>query len=84
MTLGNVADIKKEGFAAIDSGDACLDLSGITRADSSAVSVLLSWERYAREKGIALRVSHVPPSLESLLVLYGVRSLFDRIIVREN
>ena len=75
MTLANVATLKKEGS---------IDLSAVTRADSSAVSVLLSWERYAKEKGLTLQIVHVSSSLESLLVLYGVRSLFDRIIVRDN
>lgn len=84
MTLANVATLKKEGIAAMDSGDTSIDLSAVTRADSSAVPVLLSWERYAKEKGLTLQIVHVPSSLEALLVLYGVRSLFDRIIVREN
>lgn len=84
MTLANVAALKKEGIAAMDSGDTSIDLSAVTRADSSAVSVLFSWERYAKEKGLTLQIAHVPLSLESLLVLYGVRSLFDRIIVRDN
>lgn len=84
MTLANVATLKKEGIAAMDSGDTSIDLSAVTRVDSSAVSVLLSWERYAKEKGLTLQIAHVPSSLEALLVLYGVRSLFDRIIVREN
>ena len=43
MTLANVATLKKEGIAAMDSGDTSIDLSAVTRADSSAVSVLLSW-----------------------------------------
>ena len=84
MTLANVATLKKEGIAAMDSGDTSIDLSAVTRAESSAVWVLLSWERYAKEKGLTLQIVHVPSSLESLLVLYGVRSLFDRIIVRDN
>ena len=84
MTLANVATLKKEGIAAMDSGDTSIDLSAVTRADSCAVSVLLSWERYAKEKGLTLQIVHVSSSLESLLVLYGVRSLFDRIIVRDN
>ena len=84
MTLANVATLKKEGIAVMDSGDTSIDLSAVTRADYSAVSVLLSWERYAKEKGLTLQIVHVPSSLEALLVLYGVRSLFDRIIVREN
>ena len=84
MTLAYVASLKIVGIAAMDSGDTSIDLSAVTRADSSAVSVLLSWERYAKEKGLTLQIVHVSSSLESLLVLYGVRSLFDRIIVRDN
>ena len=49
MTLANVATLKKEGIAAMDSGDTSIDLSAVSRAVSSAVSVLLSWERYAKE-----------------------------------
>lgn len=84
VTMKNALEVKKEGYVALDRGDAQMDFSAVQEVDSSAVSVLLSWMRYAKEKGLALEVHHVPHSLVSLLTLYGILPLFAKNIRGED
>ena len=49
--MANAAEVATLGRAAIERGDAEFDLSGVVRCDSSAVAVLLEWQRVARARG---------------------------------
>jgi phospholipid transport system transporter-binding protein len=73
--MANAAQIADLGRAAIAGGDADFDLSAIGRCDSSAVAVLLEWQRVATARGLALRVRGAPAGLISLATVYGVDSL---------
>ncbi len=84
MTMQNALQLKKEGQRAIDAGDSEFDLSEVKNIDSSAVSVLLSWIRYAKKKAISLRIRRVPVALDSLLSLYGIHTLFEPFIFNED
>jgi phospholipid transport system transporter-binding protein len=52
-----------------------VDLSGVREADSSAISLLLEWQRIARRNHCKLRVIHMPENMRSLAKLYGVEEL---------
>lgn len=84
ITMQNALQVKKEGLASIDAGDVKISLSSVKTVDSSAVSVMLSWIRHAKEKNLPLRIQSVPPSLDSLLSLYGIHALFESFISNEN
>jgi phospholipid transport system transporter-binding protein len=71
----NAASLLQSGEAAIRGGDARIDMSSVQRCDSSAVALVLAWERAARACGLQLHLQGVPPSLSSLATLYGVESL---------
>ena len=71
----NATQVLQSGVAAIRGGDCRFDLSDVKRCDSSAVALVLEWQRAARAQGCELELSGVPPSLKSLAVLYGVDSL---------
>ena len=73
--MANAAEVAALGRAAIDRGDVDFDLSGVARCDSSAVAVLLEWQRVARERGLVLTVSGLPAGLTSLAGVYGVGDL---------
>jgi phospholipid transport system transporter-binding protein len=73
--MANAAEVAALGRAAIDRGDVEFDLSGVARCDSSAVAVLLEWQRVARERGLALKVSGLPAAVVSLAGVYGVGDL---------
>jgi phospholipid transport system transporter-binding protein len=73
--MSNAAEVAVLGRAAIERGDVEFDLSGVSRCDSSAVAVLLEWRRAAQQRGVALKVSGLPPGLVSLAQVYGVMDL---------
>ncbi len=53
----------------------CVDCAGLSQVDSSALAVLLSWQRTAQSAGIALDIAGAPEALSNLAALYGVESL---------
>jgi phospholipid transport system transporter-binding protein len=73
--MANAAAVAALGRTAIEQGDAQFDLSAVTRCDSSAVAVLLEWQRAAQDRGLALTVIAPPAGLVSLATVYGVDSL---------
>jgi phospholipid transport system transporter-binding protein len=73
----NAASLLQSGEAAIRAGDSRFDLSTVKRLDSSAVALLLAWQRVAHARGLNLELEGVPASLCSLATLYGVNSLIS-------
>ncbi len=77
--MANAAEVATLGRAAIERGDAEFDLSGVVRCDSSAVAVLLEWQRMARARGLTLQVKGPPAGLVSLAGVYGVGDLLPAV-----
>lgn len=75
MNIDSVSALLAQSAGMLD-GATLVDLSGVTEADSSAVSLLLEWRRQA--KGDALRFANLPPALKSLADLYGVADLIPQ------
>ena len=75
MSLANAAQLADLGIAAIQAGDSSFDLSAVRTCDSSALVVLLAWQRTALTSGRALTVSGVPADMLSLATVYGVDSI---------
>ena len=73
--MNNAAAIAAAGIEAIRGGDAAFDLSAVRTCDSSAVAVVLAWQREAEARGGQLRLSGLPAGLLSLATVYGVSSL---------
>ncbi|WP_042269666.1 STAS domain-containing protein [Paraburkholderia heleia] len=65
------------GFAQISAGATAVDCAALTQFDSSALAVLIAWQRAARERGAPLAVLNLPPALASLARAYGVDSLLN-------
>jgi phospholipid transport system transporter-binding protein len=80
--MANAAEIAALGRAAIERGDARFDLSGVARCDSSAVAVLLDWQRAAAARGRPLQIESPPPGLVSLATVYGVETLMPNLTRR--
>jgi len=78
--MSNAAELAAAGRAAIAQGDAEFDLSAVARCDSSAVAVLLDWQREAVSRGVELRVTGVPAGVTSLAEVYGVTALLPRLL----
>ncbi|MBO4228666.1 lipid asymmetry maintenance protein MlaB, partial [Bradyrhizobium neotropicale] len=62
---------------AREAGNAALhiDCAGLSQVDSSALAVLLSWQRTAQDAGITLDIAGAPQALSNLATLYGLESL---------
>ena len=60
------------GLQAIDGGQKVIDFSGVTAIDSSAVAVLIAWQRAAQNKSTVLSFINFPQSLQGLSSLYDV------------
>ena len=75
--MSSAAAIAAAGIEAIRGGDTAFDLSAVRTCDSSAVAVVLAWQREAQARGGQLRLSGVPPGLLSLATVYGVAPLLN-------
>ena len=74
VTLDNVGKLIAEG-TALDGDIVIVDLAGVTRADSSVLSLLLEWTRQYRGSGRTIVFSNLSHELRSLADLYGVVDL---------
>ncbi len=75
MSLANAAQIAELGIEAIHGGDASFDLSAVRTCDSSALAVLLTWQREAQAAGHRIELSGVPDDMKSLATVYGIDGL---------
>lgn len=71
----NAPEVKDALLKAVAAGDLTVDLSEVKRADSAALSALLSAARRAESSGKRLVIERVPADLETLARLYGVEAL---------
>ena len=74
LTFDDAAQVF-EASAAVPLPADGIDFSGMTRADSSALAVVIALRRRAAAEGRALSLHNLPPSLRSLAVVYGVEEL---------
>lgn len=77
LTLPHVRSAYDEGLRALAAGQTDIDFKPVTAVDSSAVALMLGWQRAAAEGGKILRFHHVPASLSSLITLYGVADIIN-------
>ncbi|OQX37436.1 MAG: hypothetical protein B0D91_06670 [Oceanospirillales bacterium LUC14_002_19_P2] len=78
VDVDTAAELEVAGMALIDSQVSPLwevDLSAVTRADSAALALLLSWMRDAGNKQIGLTFTGFPDELMALAGVCGVDSL---------
>ncbi len=77
ITIGNVASVIEQGIALFDRPDLVIDMAQVTEVDSSAVSMLLEWQRKAQGHNQQLYFSNTPKNLKNLARLYGVSELIS-------
>ena len=81
LTHREAPRILREGEAQLGQAQASgtgtlrIDCAGLSQVDSSALAVLLSWQRTAQAAGVALDIAGAPQALSNLATLYGVESL---------
>ncbi len=81
LTQREAPRVLREGEAQLGqarqagNGAVQVDCAGLSQVDSSALAVLLSWQRTAQAAGLALNIAGAPEALCNLAKLYGVDSL---------
>ena len=75
ITVHNAAAVLDAGLRAIASGQNEFDFSEVTVVDSSAVAILVAWQRAANLQRSPLYLINLPASLQSLATLYGIAEL---------
>ncbi|MEE9331650.1 MAG: STAS domain-containing protein [Methylophilaceae bacterium] len=59
------------------SVDTIIDLSQVAEIDTSAVSLMLEWQRRAMTENKQLKFENLPEGLTSLTALYGIAELIN-------
>lgn len=77
ITIDNVVAVVARGIALFARDDLVVDLKRVTEVDSSAVSLLLEWQREARHRNHRLCFANMPNKLQSLVRLYGLSELIQ-------
>jgi Predicted NTP binding protein (contains STAS domain) len=75
ITINNVVAMVGQGIALFDRDNMVIDLARVTEVDSSAVSMLLEWQREAGRRNCPMRFANIPLNLRSLVQLYGLSEL---------
>ncbi|MDE1180669.1 STAS domain-containing protein [Paraburkholderia sp.] len=65
------------GLQRIAAGATGVDCAPLAQFDSSALAVLLAWQRAAVARGAALDIVNLPAGLASLAQAYGVDTLLS-------
>ncbi|WP_334043853.1 STAS domain-containing protein [Burkholderia ambifaria] len=77
LTVASAKSALADGLARIDAGATAVDCAALTQFDSSALAVLLAWQRAAKARGATLDILNLPPKLASLANAYGVDTLIE-------
>lgn len=81
LSLRNAVSVSEAGLQAIHAGTNEFDMTPLQIVDSSAVAVMLSWQRLAQSLNRSLQFIGVPASLLSLISLYGLTEFFHLVAV---
>jgi len=64
LDFSTVEGLLSRSLALFDgAGPVLLDLSGVTRANSGGLALLLEWTDQARRRGRELHITHLPTAL---------------------
>ncbi|MEN8513595.1 STAS domain-containing protein [Burkholderia sp. MS455] len=77
LTVASAKSALADGLARIVAGATAVDCAALTQFDSSALAVLLAWQRAAKSRGAPLDILNLPPKLASLARAYGVDALIE-------
>lgn len=75
MRLTEAARLLAEGEHHLGQGGRIFDLSAVDAVDSSALAVLLGWQRSADRRKISIRFTGAPANIRALAELYGLSDL---------
>jgi anti-anti-sigma factor len=76
LTMENVGALYRSLKPLMGAGSLTLDASAVTKADSSALALITTIARMARERKMQVVLKPLPPALSSILEIYGLQDLF--------
>lgn len=85
VTFENASIVEAEGLKALqeslsdNSASWQICLLGIQQADSSALSVCLSWLRFAQKQNVRLCFTDIPRELHALAKVCGISELLTNV-----
>lgn len=77
ITINNVVAVVARGVALFDRENLVIDLTQVAEVDSSAVCMLLEWQREAGRRNCQVYFANMPQNLKGLAQLYGVFELIQ-------
>lgn len=78
LVFGTAPRLLAEGEAAFaGEREILVDLSGVTRADSAGLALLVEWSLTARAAGREIRYRNLPAEITALATLGEVRPLLE-------
>lgn len=77
VTINNVVALVAQGIALLDRDNLVMDLTQVSEVDSSAICMLLEWQREASRRNWRMCFANMPHNLKSLAQLYGVAELIS-------
>ena len=78
LTFASARDARQLGVMVLESSRATslvIDCSGVTRADSAGLAVLLDWLAWGRKKSRAISLENLPASLVAIAKISEVDGL---------
>jgi phospholipid transport system transporter-binding protein len=75
MTFSQAVALREAVLGALDRDGLTIDLGQVQESDSTALSLLLEWQRAAKARGWTVRHANLPANLRSLAEVYGVLEL---------
>lgn len=75
MVMSNARGLLEAGRSAFKEKLEKVDFGAVSEADSSALAVMLGWQRTAEARGMQLSFANAPAGLRSLVDLYGLTEL---------
>ena len=72
VLVDNVNVVLSQSAALSMTGTITVDFSAVTDVDTSALSLIMEWQRRATTSGCKVMFTNLPESLNSLAALYGV------------
>ena len=78
LGFGTVSGILKDSRAGFSEGDDIeVDLSGVTRADSAGLALLVEWLRAAERAGRSITFVNMPAQMQSIARICGLDDILD-------
>lgn len=74
LLMGNACKILDQSVELEMVSNLEVDFSAVTDVDTSALSLMMEWQRRAAASSHTIRFTHVPVNLTSLADLYGVKA----------